>query len=148
MSDTMARDIVTWTWLALFLMVLLILAAMYATGWIGQEWFEKLLSQISRLYAPYVGAVVTFHFAAGREHRGSASANALAIALLSAVIWNGLNLTGLALLWGAKIEADGAITVMDKGANISWLIAPGMGYFFGSAGERRRRSAPSRGGKD
>jgi hypothetical protein len=138
MSDATARNVVTGTWMALFLATLIMPVAMYATGWIGQEWFEKLLMQVNRSYAPYIGAIITFHFIARKDRDQLASLSATVIALLCAAIWNGLNLSILGLLWGAKIEADAAISVMDKCANVfAWLIAPGMGYFFGSASSRR-----------
>jgi len=131
-----ARQALVIGWFACFLTNLSILLSLYFGEWIYSDNFRSALTQLSSLYAPYLGAILAFYFSS-RTPPAAAGATAgtpFVLAVLGSVIWNVTILILLAkvfFLWGT---IEGATRdMLFFGSTLSWLIAPAIGYYFGNS---------------
>ncbi len=108
---------------------------------IGPDSADKLFELILGQYAPYVGAVVTFYFAAKASAAKAPGSDAMAYWLAMALsgLWN-VVVVGFVL--EACLNADRTVDAMNDirllAPKLSWAVAPAIGYFFGKpAGESK-----------
>lgn len=105
---------------------------------IGPEASASLLEQITSQYAPYLGAVLAFHFAA----RGAGKPTQLRrspskyLALVMSALWNLLFLGFIAkACWDPNTTTEAADNIKVVIPKLSWIVAPAIGFFFGRAKE-------------
>ena len=144
-SPETARQALVVGWFACFLLNLLILLWLYFGGWILQDNFRAGLTQLSSLFAPYLGAMFAFYISSRSKHSpaGAKAGITFALAAIGSGVWNIMALMLMArvlFLW-STIEQ----TVRDMvffSSTLSWLVAPAMGFYFANpsvAAETKKR---------
>ena len=132
-SAATARGTLVLGWFTSFLAGLAMLLYLYLFDWIAQDNFKYALSQLSALYAPYLGAMLAFYFGTRNKtgHAARASGAAFALASTGSLIWNLgvlILIVRVVLLWGHIEPAVKDMTFL--GSTLSWLVAPAMGFYF------------------
>jgi hypothetical protein len=132
-SAAIARRTLVLGWFASFLASLAMLLYLYLGDWIVQDNFKDGLSQLSTLYAPYLGAMLAFYFSMRKkaEQAAQAAGMAFALACTGSVIWNLgilISMARVVLLWGRIEPAVKDIALL--GSTLSWVVAPAMGFYF------------------
>ncbi|QFG31797.1 hypothetical protein F6476_22785 [Pseudomonas umsongensis] len=92
----------------------------------------KSIEQISSLYAPYVGTVLTYVFAQKLINESKVTPTfTLVMAIILSLVWNSVVVsTVLHVLWAPislQEATDQAVAIASK---LSWFVAPVMGYYF------------------
>lgn len=101
---------------------------------IGPNASSELFKLVTTQYAPYVGAILGFHFAAKSSGRIETRAKKLPylLALITSGLWN---LIMISLLIQACLNSDRTQdTLADIRLiipNLSWILAPAIAFFFG-----------------
>jgi hypothetical protein len=101
---------------------------------IGPETSGRLMEELTTQYAPYLGAVLAYHFAASAGQRGkrnhASSSYYLAITMSS--LWNFLLLSFmLRACFNPDFAPDASKSIRAFIPKLSWLVAPAIGFFFG-----------------
>jgi hypothetical protein len=96
------------------------------------------IEQISALYAPHLGTVLAFYFAArtkaGRRKRINFAP--FVTALLVSAVWNAVVAGTLLLVPIGRMTIEDALAFAGgAGPKLSWLVAPALGYFFAKPGD-------------
>ncbi len=144
MSLSVARDRATLTafWLACFAASLTVPGFFRLADRIRTDTAFAALETISALYAPYVGAVTAYHLSKRKPSKAKPSderSTALVVSIVASVLWN-LVVWGIV---GTIIYSDesfsAALTYASRAASqMSWLLAPVMGYYFAVDGGASR----------
>jgi hypothetical protein len=134
-SSEFARRLLVVGWFACFLVNLGMLLFFYVDGWILQDNFRAGLTQLSALYAPYLGAILAFYFSSRMKtpNAGDSAGTAFLLAGVGSIVWNVMivGLMARVLLFDGTIEG----TIRDMlffGSTLSWLVAPAIGFYFGN----------------
>ena len=124
MSAQNARQALVIGWFACFLISLAILLSLYFGEWIYPDNFRSALTQLSSLYAPYLGAILAFYFSSRTQpsRAGAAAGTPFVLAVLGSVIWN---LTILIVL--AVLMLIGAIPAWPHSRNWGYGPSGGLG---------------------
>jgi hypothetical protein len=125
-------------WSACFVITLGIPFLLLIRSSIESSTLPWALDQISTLYAPNIGAVLTYYFAKpGRPRRLSGfKSGPFLVALLASAIWNAVVAGTLLLVPMGQLHIEDALRFANTaGPKLSWLVAPALGYFFAKPGE-------------
>jgi hypothetical protein len=142
MSAQNARQALVIGWFACFLISLAILLSLYFGEWIYPDNFRSALTQLSSLYAPYLGAILAFYFSSRTQpsRPGAAAGAPFVLAVLGSVIWNLTILIVLAKVFFLLGTIEGAIRdLLFFGSTLSWLVAPAMGFYFGNSSKAKSK---------
>jgi hypothetical protein len=144
-SPETGRQALLLGWFACFVLNLLILLWLYFGDWILQDNFRTGLSQLSSLYAPYLGAILTFYFSSRAKTSpvGATAGTAFVLAAIGSGVLNAVTLIlmGRVLFFWGTIE-ETIRDIVFFGSTLSWLVAPAMGFYFANpslAAEKRKR---------
>jgi hypothetical protein len=126
MKKNKQRHMLLGVWLGFFLFNVGQVVFYYVKGWIEMDNFKVAMTQLSAMYAPYLGVMLLFYWGKGKGERKVPVGLAFGLALVCSVIWNGL--LGV-FLWVQPIE-DAVANVRDIGGSLAWLVAGAIGYYF------------------
>jgi hypothetical protein len=105
---------------------------------IGPDASARLFELIIAQYAPYVGAVLGFHFAAGVVSKPQAKRQVVPFRLAMAMssLWN-LVTVGFIVqaCLNPDLTEDAANDIKAIVPRLSWVVAPAIGFFFGKPAE-------------
>jgi hypothetical protein len=127
-----ARGILATLWGASFMVALAIPFVLYAQGAIETDGLKPGLADLSGIYAPHIGAVLAYYFAAKKRPRPAAmKRTTFVLAFAISALWN-LAVFALILppLWGGGGLIDATGTAKDVLPQLAWVLGPVLGYFF------------------
>lgn len=125
-------------WFCFFIMALAVPIILLLSAMIEQPTVLPAIEQVSALYAPHLGAVISFYFAAksGAGARKRKDTHSFVAAILATLVWNLLVAGALALVPIGRMSIDDSLAFANgTGTKLSWLVAPALGYFFAKPGE-------------
>ena len=132
------RAALTAIWLTCFAASLTVPVFFRLTDRIRTDTAFAALESISALYAPYVGAVTAFHFSKRKPSKEKASderSTALFVSILASILWN-LVVWGLVgmMVYSDESFSDALTHASRVATQMSWLLAPVMGFYFAVQG--------------
>ncbi len=121
-----ARKVLLSVWLGFFLVNVGMVLYFFFDGWIEMDNFKVAMTQLSAVYAPYLGFMLLFYW--GKAKKGAALKTGLSfwLALVGSVLWNGVIFL---FIFFQPIE-DAVANVRDIGGLLAWLVAGAIGYYF------------------
>jgi hypothetical protein len=120
------RKILLAVWLGFFLLNAGAVLFYFFAGWIEADNFKAAMTQLSALYAPYLGMMLLFYWSKAGKNvkvRGGLSAW---LALLCSALWNG----AICLFFFLQPIEDAIVNARDIGGLSAWLVAGAVGYYF------------------
>ena len=137
-SFQLAQRYLVALWVGSFACVMATVALTYLLDWIGATTAIASAQSVSKLYAPYVGAVVAYGFAARRRTRQDRSRGPVGLALLGTVLWNlpilvlfMRHLSPVSCEPGQNCIQDTLPVAVAWGEYCGVAVAPTLGYYFG-----------------
>jgi hypothetical protein len=129
-----ASAILAWIWFAGFCFCLSISSSLFFCRAIIWDNFTASLEAISGLYAPYLGVIWFYYFATNKGMRlRRIEGTPFAFAVAASAVWNLIVLGIFCLVVFGNFGIEDALNVSPKaGGILGWLVAPAIGYFFGS----------------
>lgn len=124
-----ARKVLLLVWLGFFLAIVGMVLVFYLNGWIEMDNFKVAMTQLSAVYAPYLGVMLLFYWGrAKRGAKGGAVKTGVSfwLALVSSVVWNGM----IVLFIFFQAIEDAVENIRDIGGLLAWLVAGAIGYYF------------------
>jgi len=128
-----SRKILAFTWVGCFIVAILIGMFIYSKEWIDDPALIRFLKEISKIYLPFVGAILGYFLQRRIKIAGSAvsESTGLLLAFIFSLLWNLLILFFLVPLAFKIGNFNKAMSNIDSVAEIfSWLVAGSIGYFF------------------
>ena len=125
-------------WFCFFVVALSVPAVLLLTSSIEHPAELPAIEQVSALYAPHLGAVIAFYFAAKSKTgpRKRTKSGPFVAAILVSLIWNLLVAGALILVPIGRMNIDDSLAFANgTGTKLAWLVAPALGYFFAKRGE-------------
>jgi hypothetical protein len=129
------RNALAFVWIGAFAVLICLAFSLLLRRWIEWDTFLALVQSVSKIYGPYLGAILGFYF--GFKKRSPAtvpSGPAFAIALGASVLWNLANAVLVAAIHFELITAHDAIKLLGElPATLSVLVAIPVAYCFSRA---------------
>jgi hypothetical protein len=125
-------------WFCFFVVALSVPVVLLLTSSIEQATALPAIEQVSALYAPHLGAVIAFYFAAKSKTgaRKRTNSGPFVAAILVTLVWNVLVGGALILVPLGRINIDDSLAFASgTGTKLAWLVAPALGYFFAKPGD-------------
>ena len=132
-----ARGILATLWGASFMAAIVIPFVLYARGAIETDGLKPGLEDLSGIYAPHIGAILTYYFATKKRARSAVmKRTTFLLALAISGLWN-LAVFTLILppLWGSGGLIDATGTAKNIVPQLAWVLGPVLGYFFAKAAD-------------
>jgi hypothetical protein len=139
MSQADVRFYLSTIWIGSFALSVAVLGAIYSMGWIRVGTLTDQLENVVKLYAPYVGLVLAYYFAARKRDGGVVSTDPIGLlAMLTSVMWNlpvvlliARHLVPTPCTPGENCLADSVAVATKAGQYLAFLVAPALGVYFG-----------------
>jgi hypothetical protein len=125
-------------WFCFFVLALSVPLILLLSSSIEQPAALPAIEQVSALYAPHLGAVIAFYFAAKSKAgpRKRTNSGPFVAAILVTIVWNVLVAGSLILVPFGRMNIDESLAFASgTGTKLAWLVAPALGYFFAKPGE-------------
>jgi hypothetical protein len=125
-------------WFCCFVLSLAVPIVLMLRASIDSTTVAPAVEHISGLYAPHLGVVLAFYFAgrAKARRRKQVDYPPFVAAILISAVWNLLVAGTLVLVLVGQLNIEDALAFAGGiGPNLSWLVAPALGYFFAKPGE-------------
>ncbi len=129
-------------WFACFVVALALPFLLLVTASIDSSTLLPALDQISTVYAPHIGVVLAFYFAASPKgaRRSRFKSGSFIAALLATGVWNALVVGSLLLVPLGVFRIEVALSFVGGSApKLSWMVAPTLGFFFAKPGEATQK---------
>ena len=132
MTVRSARVALAVTWGTFFVLQIGAVFVLKLMGWIEGENFADGLKLMNDLYAPYVGAIITYAFTAPAPSAAAKpDRTRFLAALLLTLLWNTMLLV---LMLSVFVEMESVEQAMKSmklvGGLFSWLVAAAIGLYF------------------